>query len=1178
MAYRGSPKRVVGLLLYVVLLPPMVLHGFVGPLPAGRASSQPVPIGPAAEEMGEALPIPDSAFGMRRLPGASAPPGGESRGGARLLPTVPAVLEPRDPQAADGTPSSGVAGPLVAPPTLGVETASAAAIPFTFGQTVTGTIPVPENVVTYTFAANNGDVILIWASEQDSFVNPQISLYAPDGARVHTAVGSQGELEVTQPVTSTGIYTMTVEDADFVGGDFSLFVQRVNDPGSATPIALGSVVTRELTLATEMGTYTFTATAGDVVFSRMAVVSGTLYPLLRLYGPDGSLLAEGRENMLSELFQSLPTTGTYTLLAGDWARLYEGRVYGLYLQRTNGPTGADRLTYGETVTRTIGSFLETDPYTFTAQAGDVIRVSTFSISGSLVPKTWLVGPEGFVMYQGTADQKPVVSMTLPVAGDYAIFVGDRDGDGTGTYQLQLEQVGAVSATLVLRPSGPQNVSPGQTVDYAVAYQNPLTGTLQDVVIVAQLPEYAVYLSSTGGGLYWLERNQVVWKLGDVGPGQSGVLSVRVQYLWGLRNGMLQSFRVTAAARNYPNPRIDLDEYLAFQPAVVITGREMTEAEVDDLLNNNPEVLQFVQLGQSKGFRFDKAGYKLTVDVGGQVTETTQLALLKPDEHEIWIINVYAGSVFVETYAGSQFGILTSDGSIAMDLEAGSETGSGSSSSCLLGCIGGQIPWWILGKLFPIVDVAFMAADCFRCGQGDARGCLGCGVGVLARKVPLLGIALDIADCLDKCQKPQPCKPIASCGPAPDSGAASQSLEMWPSVVTTGGSGSWVEERECDPVTGALGPPSYSECPEGESCVNGACGPTDELPSEVTGAHDPNAKYGPACALPGQVITYTVEYENEGAGTAYGVYVTDKLPAVLDESTLNLQDDGVYVASTRTIIWQVGEVASRAGGTLHFSVQVPSTVVSGTKIVNSATVYFPSVPEETPTNPVVTLVGTVVAYPQEVETVEGVSKVITLTGATVGVGTLSYLTYTLVTTPSYGTLVGTPPVITYTPMANFEGMDRFTFRVSNGVTESAPAEVSILVRPGSETTPPTVQSTSPASGTKDVPVFTVQTAPGIYRPYIWVRFSEPISATTLTNDTFFLTDAKGNRVSGQVTYNGLNYSARFLPAQPLRWGTRYTATLTTGIRDTSGNPLSSNYVWSFSTQELHLYLPVVLKGG
>jgi len=36
-------------------------------------------------------------------------------------------------------------------------------------------------------------------------------------------------------------------------------------------------------------------------------------------------------------------------------------------------------------------------------------------------------------------------------------------------------------------------------------------------------------------------------------------------------------------------------------------------------------------------------------------------------------------------------------------------------------------------------------------------------------------------------------------------------------------------------------------------------------------------------------------------------------------------------------------------------------------------------------------------------------------------------------------------------------------------------------------------------------------------------------------------------------------------------------VTTGVHDTSGNPMAADYVWSFSTEEGHrLYLPVVLK--
>ena len=38
---------------------------------------------------------------------------------------------------------------------------------------------------------------------------------------------------------------------------------------------------------------------------------------------------------------------------------------------------------------------------------------------------------------------------------------------------------------------------------------------------------------------------------------------------------------------------------------------------------------------------------------------------------------------------------------------------------------------------------------------------------------------------------------------------------------------------------------------------------------------------------GQKLNYKVEYENEGGGTAYGVYVTDVLDEDLDDSTLEI---------------------------------------------------------------------------------------------------------------------------------------------------------------------------------------------------------------------------------------------------------------------------------------------------
>ncbi len=57
-----------------------------------------------------------------------------------------------------------------------------------------------------------------------------------------------------------------------------------------------------------------------------------------------------------------------------------------------------------------------------------------------------------------------------------------------------------------------------------------------------------------------------------------------------------------------------------------------------------------------------------------------------------------------------------------------------------------------------------------------------------------------------------------------------------------------------------------------------------------------------------------------------------------------------------------------------------------------------------------------------------------------------LRYTVLTQPAHGSLFGTAPDVTYTPNENYFGPDSFTFKVNDGVVDSAPATVSITVAP------------------------------------------------------------------------------------------------------------------------------------
>lgn len=60
-----------------------------------------------------------------------------------------------------------------------------------------------------------------------------------------------------------------------------------------------------------------------------------------------------------------------------------------------------------------------------------------------------------------------------------------------------------------------------------------------------------------------------------------------------------------------------------------------------------------------------------------------------------------------------------------------------------------------------------------------------------------------------------------------------------------------------------------------------------------------------------------------------------------------------------------------------------------------------------------------------------------------------LTYTVVSSPSHGTLTGPAANLTYTPAPDYQGPDSFTFTVSDGQATSAPATVTLSVLPGND---------------------------------------------------------------------------------------------------------------------------------
>ena len=112
-------------------------------------------------------------------------------------------------------------------------------------------------------------------------------------------------------------------------------------------------------------------------------------------------------------------------------------------------------------------------------------------------------------------------------------------------------------------------------------------------------------------------------------------------------------------------------------------------------------------------------------------------------------------------------------------------------------------------------------------------------------------------------------------------------------------------------------------------------------------------------------------------------------------------------------------------------------------------------------------------------------------------------------------------------------------------------------------PPTVTSVTPPNGATGVCPNTLVTA----------SFSEAMNPATINTTTFTLTGPGTTPVTGVVTYAGS--TATFTPSSPLALSTLYTATITTGAQDLAGDPLASNFVWTFTTSVTACQAPVPL---
>ena len=806
--------------------------------------------------------------------------------------------------------------------------------------------------------------------------------------------------------------------------------------------------------------------------------------------------------------------------------------------------------------------------------------------------TWWGDPSG--PYHPT--QNPDGKGNAVGYGDNVVFTPWLTAPPTQTVSL---------GEMIVDTGAPALVSPGQTVDYAIQYLNGMAQTVESAVLMMQLPHAAEYVDSSHGGIYWPERDQVFWKLGDLAPNARGLVSVRLRFYWGLPSDYTDGTITLLAGSNYNADSIDVEKYNNYAPAVITGSADLSQTEFDALRAAHPDLETLYQQALTQGYEYVKA-YRATFDDSDVATSAVMVTsdqvyvrvLSQNDSHSLamtvggnlWALQDTTGgvTVTVNTMQSEYWGNWLPEAAVA---SVNSPTGC-TEGMCNVHCVGKEVTYKVV--------------------VGMAKAFVGWATWGFSALIdppspPLvMEVKKIVTDCYDKCEE----NPLNGCCDA-------DGQVRWSPGRISGFCG----KEYCNPNSGTYGWPGQIPCAYGTRCVSGfgdqggckACQPSGALYQEIKVVSpqissstcassdagngdcadlgllvgmDPNAKYGPVGdLLPGQLVTYTITYENVGEGRVYGVYVTDQLADVFDADTLQIQAGGVYLPYDRTLVWMVGELGPHGDpdsqGVMSFTVRLRDDLPSGTVVRNEAIVFFPSVPEETPTNSVVNLIQPLVAVPQDVETNYHQPVTITLEGRSVGA---LPLTFRLDEPPLVGSLTGTLPELVYTPPENFVSVDGFSFVVSNGITESRPAYVRIVVSSVGDTTPPEVVWTNPADGASDVvesadPIYTDLLGP-VYPPVIAIGFSEALSATTVTTQTVHLESAAGV-TQASVDFDGLFNLVTLAPRAPLLGDTVYTVTVMSGIADLADNLLGVEYRWHFSTSapaHSDIYLPLVLRNN
>src|ERR1039458_119308 len=315
--------------------------------------------------------------------------------------------------------------------------------PMTNGGAYPGTIIVGDQQM-WSFTANAGDSINLRVGTTG--FNPVLKLYGPNGALLATDASGSGyyDAAIAYVATNSGTFTVVVSSDLLNGtGTYALHLAQIPEPfivppgDQGGPLTNGADATGTNTIG-DLDMWSFTANAGDSINLRVGTTG--FDPLLKLYGPNGTLLASyasGSGYYDAAIAYVATNSGTFTVVVSS--DLLNGTgTYALHLAQMpepfivpNGDQGGGMI--GSAHYYGIITLGDQDMWSFTACQGDSIKLqlNTTNFDGWLK----LYGPNGAFLKTSGGSTVSSIAYAATNCGTFTVLVSSWYLNGTGTYGL-----------------------------------------------------------------------------------------------------------------------------------------------------------------------------------------------------------------------------------------------------------------------------------------------------------------------------------------------------------------------------------------------------------------------------------------------------------------------------------------------------------------------------------------------------------------------------------------------------------------------------------------------------------------------------------------------------------------------------------------------------------------------